>query len=127
MVNLVLKSARFSSYVGSGELSADELLEAYSAFLDSSPTPLTLVNLAAASLERIDAKDIEALAERMMDTGKGRWQGKAAIVCKRSRGFSLAYLLVTLLDLMGHPAHLAVFSGPNAARRWLRGQTGQPH
>ena len=72
MVDLGQKSAKLSILVGRGEVTSAELLEAYKSFLDSSPTPLALLNLSAASLARIDAEGVRALAERVMEMARLR-------------------------------------------------------
>jgi hypothetical protein len=124
MVDLVQKSAKLSSFVGRGEVTSAELLEAYKSFLDSSPTPFALLNLAAASLARIDAEGVRALAERVMEMGKERWtDGRAAIVCSRDSDFSTARMFVTLLSRMGFPVQFAVFPGAHSATAWLESAT----
>jgi hypothetical protein len=127
MVDLVQKGAKLSILVARGEVTSAELLEAYKSFLDSSPTPLALLDLAAASLARIDAEGARALAERVMEMGKERWtRGKAAIVCGRKSDFGTARMFVMLLSRMGFPVRFAVFPGPHSAIAWLESTAGLP-
>jgi hypothetical protein len=59
---MVAKDAELTTFVGRGELTADELLAAHSHFLDTGASRLTLWNLAAASLKRIDVRALRRLA-----------------------------------------------------------------
>jgi hypothetical protein len=124
-MRLVERGAEISTYVGQGELSPNELFEAYSALLDSAPTSLALVDLSSATLARIDAESMQQLARRVAQLGKERGtHGKAAIVCSRDVDFGMARMFSTLVALEDDAVQFAVFPGLNSARVWLSGETG---
>jgi hypothetical protein len=127
MVELKERSADRTTFVAVGKVSPSELFEAYCAFLDSGPTPLTVVDLSSATLAGIDAESMRELARRVAQLGKQRHvRGKAAIVCSRDVDFGMARMFSTLASLEGHPMEFAVFPGLNSARAWLAGETHYP-
>jgi hypothetical protein len=127
MVTLVEKTAELSRFVGSGELSPGELLDTYTTFLDSSPTPLALVDLTQASLQRISGESMRLLARRVTELGKGcRPRGKTAIVCGREVDFGMARMFATLASIEGHPVRFAAFLTLHSAKAWLAGEGVDP-
>jgi len=126
MMRLVAQDAELSTFVAQGALSPDEILKAYSVVLNSSPTRLTLLDLSSASLAHISGDSMRELARRVAELGKKRRKaGRTAIVCSRDVDFGMARMFSTLASLEGHPLKFAVFPGPNSARAWLRGETGE--
>ena len=116
--------AEISTYIGQGEVSLSELYVAYSAFLTSTPTRLTLVDLSSARLPPIAFRTIHSLATRVAQLGRRRRRGgRSAIVCGREPDFGLARVFVSLVSAAGDPVRFAVFGRLNLAKAWLQGES----
>ena len=117
--------AEISTFSAQGEASLSELYAAYVAFLKSAPTRLTLVDLSSARLPSIDFGSIRSLAMRVAQIGRRRREGgRSAIVCAREPDFGLARVFVSLVSAERQPVCFAVFGGPNSAKVWLKGESG---
>jgi hypothetical protein len=122
MVRLEGQGAGVATFVGCGELSPNDLIEVSFAFLDSSATALTLIDLTKASLGQISGESMRVLARRVGRLAKDRGaHGKAAIICSSDVDFGMARMFATVASIEG--LCFAVFPGPNSARGWLRDES----
>jgi hypothetical protein len=120
---MAAKEAKLTMFVGRGELTADELLVAYSHFLATGASRLTLWDLSAATLNQFDGQGIRRMARTVAQAAKGRRPfGKVAIVCGRPADFGKARMLGTYLSVEGHPVRFEVFTDLDSAKAWLTGE-----
>ena len=120
MVALVGKEAEVTAFVAEGELSATEVLGAYSEFLEGGISRLALWDFSRATLRRIDSEGIRDLARKVVQVNRGRRSaGKTAVVCGRLVDFGTARMLATHLSIEGYPVEVVVFMDKTAAMAWL--------
>ncbi len=127
MVELTQTSADLLTVVGQGDLSPNELFEAFHRFLDSTPTRRVLLDFSSASLAHIDGESMRQLGRRVGQAVKERRaHGKAAIVCSRDVDYGMARMFSIQVSLEWQPVKFAVFPGANSARAWLDGEVPYP-
>lgn len=123
MVSLQAKEAELTTFVARGELTKEELLDAYASLLNGEPSPLVLWDLTDATLARVRAGDMPLVAKAVAELARGRRpMGRSAFVCGRLVDFGLARMLTTYLSLSGYPTQLEAFMDGTRARAWLRGE-----
>lgn len=121
MISLRGREAELTTFVGRGDLSIPELLEAYSSFLLRVPSQLVLWDFTEAKLtgERDDLA-MWRLAVMAVRLAKGRrTTGRTAIVCSCPEDLNHAGTLRTYLRIAGYPVLVKEFVDVEMARSWL--------
>jgi len=120
MVSLLAKEAELTTFVARGALTAEELLDAYTCFLNREPSPFVLWDLTDATLTQIPVDAIRRVAKTVAELAKGRRPaGRSAVVCGQLVDFGLARMLTTYLSFEGYPVQLQAFTDRTRARAWL--------
>jgi hypothetical protein len=125
MVGLVAQDVELTTLTAHGELTADELLDAYATFLDAAPTRLTLMDLSRARLAPVSADSMRDIAVQVAAVGRQcKRLGRSAIVCSRDVDYGLIRMFSPLVEIRGSPVRFRVFRGSASAKAWLYGETG---
>jgi hypothetical protein len=120
MIAMLSKEEGLSIFVAEGEMTVDELLGAYSHFLETGFSRLALWDLSRATVGSIDIHSTWELAKRVAKAGKDRRPaGRAAIVCGEVVDFGLARMLAICLRYQDYPVMVEVFADRATARSWL--------
>jgi hypothetical protein len=120
MVATVENEAGLTTFVGQGEMTAEELFTAFSYFLDAGATPLTLWDLSRACLAELDPESIRTLARKVAHAAKGRRPpGRTAVVCGRRLDFGMVHMLAAYLSIEGYPVEMATFTSMESAKTWV--------
>jgi hypothetical protein len=115
------KDARLSVFIGWGQLTPDELVEAYADFLETGPTPLVLWDLSSASLAGMRSEDLRAVAKRAAELATDRRPpGRSALVVgPRDVEYGLARMLSAFLAFEKCNLDVEAFRAVDDAKAWL--------
>jgi hypothetical protein len=120
MVELTAQDDELSTFLARGQLTGEELVAAYTDFVNATPTPYVLWDLSSASLAALHTEGIHRLAQQVAQLGKDRGQrGRSAMVCAQHLELGMARMLSIFLEMAEYPVETQVFRSLRDARGWL--------
>src|SRR5574340_184009 len=98
----------------------DDFLQAFSAFLFQSLTPLVLWDLRKSNIARFTSEDIRSIQRELRDRAREdhAW-GRSALLVARDADFGVAKMLIAYAEFGSYRGEFEVFRDEPAAMAWL--------